>query len=325
MIDANAVTTPVDDRYLTRIRTQSPQSWGATVSEKILPLQADGAQPGVRFEGQAVIARFHRSVVADVRATAHRVLRNRQIVSNDKLRVCKIVWQLGGRTLLEQKRGVVDIRPGQWAIYDASQPYTFEVCDGAHFLVLLVPMDEFADWSADIDRIAGKPLIAQGTTEVARAALAGVLSGGVGLEDEGQRILQQSVLALMGSAIRMVEASSKDELRGVHRKLQAAQAYIDENLTEPVLSPDRVAQACGMSRRSLYDAFNQLADTPHAYIQKRRLARACEMLAAPDGRHTITQIAYELGFADAAHFSRLFSEHQGCSPSQWRKRRFAGH
>ncbi len=324
MIDAGAVTTRVDDHHLTRIRTRSPQSWGATVSEKILTLQSDVARSGDRFEGQAVIARFHRSVVADVRASAHRVYRNRQIAAADKLRFCKIVWQLDGRTLLEQKRGTVDIRPGQWAIYDTSQPYTFEVCDHAHFLVLLIPMDEFADWSADIDRIGGKALTAQGTTEVARAALSGVLSG-VSLEEEGQLILQDSVLALMGSAIRLVDASSKDAIRGVHRKLQAARAYIDENLTEAVLSPDRVAQACGMSRRSLYDAFNQLADTPNAYIRKRRLARACEMLAAPDGRHTITQIAYELGFADAAHFSRLFSEQQGCSPSQWRKRRMGGH
>src|SRR6187402_2777752 len=140
MTEASAVAAGFDHRHLTRFRTDSPQSWGQTVSEKIIALQAHGPLVAERFEGQAVIARFHRSVVAEVRATAHRVVRNRQLVSNDKLRLCKIVWQLGGRTLLEQKRGSTDIRPGQWAIYDTSLPYTFEVCDDAHFLVLLIPM-----------------------------------------------------------------------------------------------------------------------------------------------------------------------------------------
>jgi transcriptional regulator GlxA family with amidase domain len=34
----------------------------------------------------------------------------------------------------------------------------------------------------------------------------------------------------------------------------------------------------------------------------------------------VTAIAYETGFADATHFSRLFREHVGATPSEWRLR-----
>jgi len=310
---------------LTRFRTDRLESWGETVSEKIIALEPDARTAASRFEGRAVIARFHRSIVADVHSSAHRVIRSRQLAAQDKRRYCKIVWQLTGHTQLEQKRGCARIGPGEWALYDTSLPYAFEVCDDARFLVLLLPLDEFGEYNADIDRIGGKVFTARGNAEVARAALTGVLNGGVALEAEGQRVLQDSILALMGNAIRTVDASDRHELRSVHRKLQVAQAYIDQNLTEPVLTPDMVAQACGMSRRSLYDAFNTLAQTPHAYIQRRRLAKACELLGCPESRHTITQIAYELGFADAAHFSRLFNERYGTSPSQWRRAQVLGH
>lgn len=310
---------PRPTHELTRFGTDTIEAWGATVSEKMIRLRPDDRVPVDGFRGQLVIARFHESVVADVRASAHRVMRDRSLASHDARRYCKIVWQLEGSTQLEQKRGCARIAPGEWALYDTSLPYTFETCGDARFIVLLLPLDEFSEYSAEIERIGGKALAARGNAEVARAALTGVLSGGFALEEEGQRVLQDSILALMGNAIRMVDVADKGTMRSIHRKLQVAQAYIERNLTEPVLTPDMVANACGMSRRSLYDAFNTLAQTPHAYIQRQRLARACEFLAEGDARHTITQIAFELGFADAAHFSRLFNERYGVSPSQWRK------
>jgi len=99
-----------------------------------------------------------------------------------------------------------------------------------------------------------------------------------------------------------------------------ARAYIEKHLTEPTLSVDSVASACGISRRSLYAAFGALDQTPHAYITRRRLALACELLDEPVRRRSITDISYELGFADAAHFSRLFTARYGATPSQWRNR-----
>ncbi len=51
---------------------------------------------------------------------------------------------------------------------------------------------------------------------------------------------------------------------------------------------------------------------------EERHARACRLLGEP-GR-TITAIAYELGYSDAANFTRAFRRMSGRSPSAWRER-----
>lgn len=320
-MDSSSLTQPAPAaRRPTPFSTDVFGHWGQTVSQKILPLVAHNAQPSEHFQGRATIARFHDSVVADIHASAHRVMRTRGLVSQDRQRYFKVLWQLSGSNQLDQKDGSATIHAGQWAIYDTSRPYTIETSDDSHFLMLLLPLDEIGQWGTGIERITAKALPAQGTAEVARAALRSLLDGEVELGREGQMVLQDSILALMGAAIRQVDAASEGEQRAAHRKLQMAKAYIERNLTAPVLNADAVAQACGMSRRSLYTAFNTLNLTPHAYIMRCRLALASELLSAPDGKRTITQVAYELGFSDAAHFSRAFSERFGMSPSQWRTR-----
>ncbi len=50
---------------------------------------------------------------------------------------------------------------------------------------------------------------------------------------------------------------------------------------------------------------------------EQRHARACSLLRDPG--QTVTGIAYELGYSDAANFTRAFRRMSGCSPSVWRK------
>lgn len=55
---------------------------------------------------------------------------------------------------------------------------------------------------------------------------------------------------------------------------------------------------------------------PLAYYQRRRVQHACARLL--DAERTVTEIAHELGFADAAHFSRIFSKYAGLTPRAYR-------
>lgn len=57
--------------------------------------------------------------------------------------------------------------------------------------------------------------------------------------------------------------------------------------------------------------------SPEQYFQRRRSQRAALMLL--DSRKSVTEIAYELGYSDAAHFSRLFARLRGVSPRAYRK------
>ena len=58
--------------------------------------------------------------------------------------------------------------------------------------------------------------------------------------------------------------------------------------------------------------------SPEEYFQRRRIQRACALLLDP--ATPATKVALELGFSDAAHFSRQFRQHMGFSPRDYRRK-----
>ena len=52
------------------------------------------------------------------------------------------------------------------------------------------------------------------------------------------------------------------------------------------------------------------------FKNEMRIMSAKKMLAHSDKR--ITDIAYECGFSSASYFSKVFSEHENVSPSEYR-------
>ena len=59
--------------------------------------------------------------------------------------------------------------------------------------------------------------------------------------------------------------------------------------------------------------------SPHAYIVGLRLSHARALLS--DSDEQLSQIAAACGFADQAHFSRVFRRRVGCAPGLWRRER----
>lgn len=74
----------------------------------------------------------------------------------------------------------------------------------------------------------------------------------------------------------------------------------------------------GYSSRHIARRFRQFTGiTPKGFLQKRRIQLAAMLLL--DARRRITDVAYELGFSDGPHFTRVFREEKGVSPRAFRK------
>lgn len=99
-------------------------------------------------------------------------------------------------------------------------------------------------------------------------------------------------------------------------------SYIEEHLEEPI----RIEALAGQTRLSasyFYRAFRgTFGVAPHAFIMRHRIDRAMELLSKGDD--PIAQIALACGFADQAHFSRVFSRRAGLPPGAWRRLRRGG-
>lgn len=99
----------------------------------------------------------------------------------------------------------------------------------------------------------------------------------------------------------------------LHPAVKRMCALLDANTTSE-LSIDKLAGQSGLSVRQLRHRFTQeIGINPSAYLRWRRLRRA---IAVVEAGGTLTEGALEGGFADGAHFTRVFQAQFGMAPSQ---------
>lgn len=299
--------------------------WSEAIRSNFLPLDCIRDRHG-QFRGRANLAHFADSVVGDIDVGAHRVVRQRAHVEDADAGFFKIFWQLSGRSRIAQGGREATLMPGSWSIYDTAQPYSVDMAEGCRALVLLVPQSRAFGWQSGATALCGSALPGLGTARIAASALGGLLHDAVAghqLDRHAQTVLEDSMVALVEAALQGTDAPDGPTTRQRlgNARVQRIVEYIDAELHDPELSAQRLAVAFNISRRTLYNLFRECGQTPHAVIQSRRLHRAARRLTAPvDAALSITEIAFGLGFADAAHFSRAFHERYGMSPSQWRQR-----
>ena len=95
------------------------------------------------------------------------------------------------------------------------------------------------------------------------------------------------------------------------------EAHIEDQLSAriPITTlADLASLSAGHFSRAFKETFGA---SPHAYIIRRRIARAQELMLT--SREPLGQIALICGFADQAHFCTLFRRFIGETPNAWRR------
>jgi AraC-like DNA-binding protein len=96
----------------------------------------------------------------------------------------------------------------------------------------------------------------------------------------------------------------------------AARRFVQANLTEFDLSPERVVESLALSRATIYRLFQHEGGL-HAYIRHLRLRAAADDLIRLPGV-PITDIAFSVGFKSATDFTRAFRRAYGFAPQEVR-------
>lgn len=93
--------------------------------------------------------------------------------------------------------------------------------------------------------------------------------------------------------------------------------YIVDNLAGP-LDVQGLAEVCGLSRRQFVRAYKQTTGmSPMQHVTQLRVARAKELLN--HSRLSVTEVAYECGYAHPQHFTTRFKLQTGVTPSEHRR------
>ena len=106
------------------------------------------------------------------------------------------------------------------------------------------------------------------------------------------------------------------DVEDFNRRLLRARDAMDRAYAEP-LNVAAVARVAHVSEAHFSRSFKLVfGETPHRYLQRRRVERSMFMLRET-GR-TVTEICFDVGFASLGTFSRTFKEIVGETPSDYR-------
>src|SRR4029453_18088613 len=107
------------------------------------------------------------------------------------------------------------------------------------------------------------------------------------------------------------------DVEDFNRRLLRARDAMDRAYAEP-LDVATVAAVAHVSEAHFIRSFRAVfGETPHRYLQRRRVERSMFLLREPD--RTITDISMDVGFSSLGTFSRTFSEIVGETPSGYRR------
>ena len=297
-------------------RDRAPQ-WREWVWQHFGGLESD-FYGDAQFDGHMAASRAGDVILTRLEANRHRVLRTPGMARTSDTAYLKIVapWE-GGATVQQQGREA-SARSGAWIIYDTTQPYEIANPERVDHLIVMVPKDELVERSLRLGGTMARHLGASGISRVALEAMRNTWQelphmSEAAAQGAGQLIKQLVHLSLLELSGQETATTQREALRDRIR------AHVAQHLGDPALSVDGIARALNCSRRHLYNAFAGEGESIAAYIQRMRLQACVRDLqaAGPHGR-PITDIAMTWGFGNLSHFSRVFREHTGASPSEFR-------
>jgi AraC-like DNA-binding protein len=107
-----------------------------------------------------------------------------------------------------------------------------------------------------------------------------------------------------------------------NRRMLRARDTMDRAFAQPLDVP-ALARVAHVSPSHFARQFRAtFGETPHRYLQRRRVERAMELLRETD--RSVTEICLDVGFTSLGTFSRTFRAIVGESPSAYRARFAAG-
>ena len=106
------------------------------------------------------------------------------------------------------------------------------------------------------------------------------------------------------------------DVEDFNRRLLRARDAMDRSYAEPLDVP-AIAAVAHVSEAHFIRSFRAVfGETPHRYLQRRRVERSMFLLRETD--RSITDICLDVGFASLGTFSRTFREIVGETPTRYR-------
>jgi len=142
----------------------------------------------------------------------------------------------------------------------------------------------------------------------------------VGYEEQFHKLMQIILIEHFNTwreveSLSALRNSTREEL---YRRISIAHDYIRSYYDKAIKLND-IAQIACLSPNHLLRTYSQIYEkTPHQHISEFRILKAKKLLTQLD--FNMTDITFELGLQNPVSFSKMFKQHVGVSPIEFRKK-----
>jgi AraC-like DNA-binding protein len=288
----------------------------AFMSVDVVPNLRDGNQPCV---GALTTGALGSLKIFEVTGGAVDVHRTQATIRRSDPGLVKVAVQLCGRGLVAQRDRKAVLTPGDFIVYDTSEPYLLRLENDYSMFVVMFPRTALRMSGNGISSITAIPIRAdRGVGALVSPFLSGLRQALSAGSHNPNPWFEEAAIDLICASVTD-HASQTNGAPGA-AILASAESFIHRHHADPALDTSMVAAAHHISTRYLQKLFAAAGVTVAGSIKERRLERCRHDLEDPSLlRDSISTICARHGYIDSAHFSRLFKSRYGLSPRAFRE------
>lgn len=296
---------------------ESFRSWTEAVRRRVMRFEFDCDRPRA-FTGILQ----HRSLggvdFINMASRRHAAHRGAPQISAADSGFCVLTLQLAGQLRITQDDRTAVVRPGEYALYDSSQPVVLSGSDDYKSTCIRFPTSRLAmRGSEPLEGVTARAFDCAGGLPATVWDTLISLNRNLGqLGAHGPHAVR-TTLELVGTMVREqvgAAAGPRPDL------LERIADYIDEHLADPNLGPARIAAAHHISPRRLHQLFAPTGTSVARRIRARRIEMCRRDLADPAlAGVPAFAIGSRWGFPGASHFGQVFKRETGCTPAEFRE------
>lgn len=301
--------------------------WTDLVCQHLVQVDCLSVAEPERFHAAISLQKLDEINVSQISAGGQQVARTPRLMAKADREYFLVNIQRAGYSGLEQDGRLATLKPGDMAVYTSARRYDLSFNEDFSQTVLIFPADTLRLNMPGIDALTATVL--SGSNPAVR--LFERMAENYFQTEFGN--LPSSATAHAGDALTQLFAAAMAAFSPVAEAqisnlslfhLTRIKQYVADHFRDPALSLNSVSQALRISPAHIHRLFEGESQTFSAWLWSCRLLACRAELDSHSKAHlTISEIAFNNGFNNSSHFSRVFRAKFGVTPREFRERRIA--
>ncbi len=310
------------DYFISTSKVSSKEAlpyWNDYVGNKLFNVAAKTNYNLTNFYGSLAGYAVDNIQLCKISACSHGVYKTKKQIAKSTESYFLVNFQITGESYITQDGRTVHLKANNWSFTDSTRPYLFNFTTDFELLILKIPRNQITYATTYITSNTAKLLDDHGLGKILKNYVYSISHELKTLDTLTRKYLANNLLKLFNDYLNLkfILESSTDSLN--ETMLIKVKFLINEQITNPQLSIQYIANIFKCSKRQLHTIFNNENFTISRYIKDTRLENCkVDLENFNFSKLTIAEIAYKNGFNDISYFAKSFKQKYNVPPGEYR-------